>query len=187
MSRGAERLLLEWARDSAFRFFPLVEHPDFGLTLHSFDLATNKVLALVGRLEVRDWVDLLECDAGVQPLGYLVWAACGKDPGWSPAGILEHALRNRYAAEEVLALAWDGAPPDPAALSQRWRAMLQEAAEVIALLPPAEVGKCLLTWDRELFRGSPARLRDAVAGGRMRFHAGCIRGAFPLPRNSEPP
>jgi hypothetical protein len=32
----------------------LVEHPDFGLTLNPFDLATNKLLVLVGRLEVRD-------------------------------------------------------------------------------------------------------------------------------------
>jgi hypothetical protein len=37
---------IEWTRDSAFRFFPLVGHDDFGLVLHPFDLATNKVLAL---------------------------------------------------------------------------------------------------------------------------------------------
>ena len=38
-----ETVLIEWARDSAFRFFPLVTHADLGLTLHPFDLATNKV------------------------------------------------------------------------------------------------------------------------------------------------
>jgi hypothetical protein len=52
--KGGESVTLEWVQDSAFRFFPLIEHEDFGLTLHPFDLATNKVLALVGRLEVRD-------------------------------------------------------------------------------------------------------------------------------------
>jgi hypothetical protein len=46
--RGAESVILRWTHDSAFRFFPLVEHPELGLTLHPFDLATNKVLALVG-------------------------------------------------------------------------------------------------------------------------------------------
>ena len=51
---GADGVILQWVQDSAFRFFPLVEHPDFGLALHPFDLATNKVLALVGRAEVRD-------------------------------------------------------------------------------------------------------------------------------------
>jgi hypothetical protein len=45
---------MEWARDSAFRFFPLVENSELGLVLHPFDLAVNKVLALVGRGEARD-------------------------------------------------------------------------------------------------------------------------------------
>jgi hypothetical protein len=53
----------------------------------------EKVLALVGRLEVRGWIDVIECDQRLQPLGYLAWAACGKDPGFSPAAILEHASR----------------------------------------------------------------------------------------------
>src|SRR6266545_4918648 len=114
---GGERVRMEWARDSAFRFFPLQHHKEFGLTLHPFDLATNKVLALVGRLEVRDWIDVLQASARVQPLGYLAWAACGKDPGFSPLAILEQAGRStRYAAAEVLALSFEGKPPDPAAL-----------------------------------------------------------------------
>ena len=58
-----------------------MEHEQLGLTLHPFDLATNKVLAMVGRLEVRDWVDVINADRRLQPLGYLLWAACGKDPG----------------------------------------------------------------------------------------------------------
>ena len=36
VSRDGQELLIEWARDSAFRFFPLVEHPDLGLALHPF-------------------------------------------------------------------------------------------------------------------------------------------------------
>ena len=31
VSRGADRLVMEWTRDSAFRFFPLVEDDDLGL------------------------------------------------------------------------------------------------------------------------------------------------------------
>ena len=84
ISQGTERILAEWVRDSAYRFFPLVEHAELGLTLHPFDLATNRVLALVGRVEVRDWVDVIECDSRLQPLGYLAWAACGKDPDSVP-------------------------------------------------------------------------------------------------------
>jgi hypothetical protein len=62
---------LQWAFDSAFRFFPLMEYAELGLTLHPFDLATNKVLALVGRAVPRDWVDIIECDSRLQPFGYL--------------------------------------------------------------------------------------------------------------------
>src|SRR5687768_16185910 len=60
VARKAERVLLQWVQDSAYRFFPLVQREPFGLTLHPFDLATNKVLALVGRVEVRDWIDTIE-------------------------------------------------------------------------------------------------------------------------------
>ena len=64
VSRHGASIVMEWARDSAFRFFPLVEHEDLGLTLHPFDLATNKVLALVGRLEARDWIDAIDATSG---------------------------------------------------------------------------------------------------------------------------
>ncbi|MCX7008454.1 MAG: nucleotidyl transferase AbiEii/AbiGii toxin family protein, partial [Kiritimatiellaeota bacterium] len=77
-TRAGQTLLIQWSRDSAFRFFPLVEDELLGLTLHPLDLAANKVLALVGRLEPRDWIDVLGCDEKLQPLGYLAWAACGK-------------------------------------------------------------------------------------------------------------
>ena len=97
VEKAGERTRLQWTQDSAFRFFPLVSHDELGLTLHPFDLATNKVLALVGRAEPRDWVDVVECDARIAPFGYLVWAASGKDPGLSPALILAEAARTgRY-------------------------------------------------------------------------------------------
>lgn len=34
VARGADTLLVEWVHDNAFRFFPLVEHEELGLTLH---------------------------------------------------------------------------------------------------------------------------------------------------------
>jgi hypothetical protein len=178
-------VVIEWARDSAYRFFPLVEHTDLGLTLHPFDLATNKVLALVGRLEVRDWVDVIECDRRLQPFGYLVWAACGKDPGFSPASLLEHAARSgRYSADEIGSLAFDGPPPDAGELSRRWRSLLAAAEEVVALLPAADSGRCVLDRDGRLFTGQPHALRNALASGALHFHAGRIRGALPTTRSS---
>lgn len=180
VSRDGEAVLLQWVRDSAYRFFPLVEHPDLGLALHPFDLATNKVLALVGRLEVRDWVDVIHCSERLQPFGYLAWAACGKDPGFSPAAILEHAARTgRYSAEEVASLAFAGPPPDPGELSRRWRSLLEAAREAIAALPAQESGKCVLARTGRLFTGDSAALKQALAGNGLVFHPGSIRGALP--------
>jgi hypothetical protein len=176
VARGADRIVLQWAADSAFRFFPLVEHADFGLVLHPFDLATNKVLALVGRLEVRDWVDVLNCHERIQPLGYLAWAACGKDPGFSPLAILEQAARSgRYSAVEVAQLAFDGPAPDAAELSRNWHRMLDQAGRLIELLPVEHVGECVLRSDGELFRGDETELRSV----KLSFHPGSLRGALP--------
>lgn len=178
--RGADIVIVEWTRDSAFRFFPLVEHDDFGLVLHPFDLATNKVLALAGRLEPRDWVDVILSSERLQPLGYLAWAACGKDPGFSPAAILEQAARaSRYSTDELRGLAFEGVPPDAADLSRRWHQALEGARLTIRALPAASVGTCVLTTTAELFQGSAEALRDALAPGAIQFHPGRIRGAFP--------
>jgi hypothetical protein len=177
---GAEIVRVEWARHSAYRFFPVVEHEDFGLTLHPFDLATNKVLALVGRLEVRDWVDVIAADERLPPLGLLAWAASAKDPGFGPGAILEGAARSgRYSADEVATLAFDGPAPDAAPLSQSWHAMLQAATATIEALPPDEVGTCVLDATGSLFRGGPADVRSSLLGGRLRFHRGRIGGALP--------
>ncbi len=51
-----------------------------GFQLHPIDLAINKVLALVGRDEARDFLDVVVVDATVLSLGALVWAAAAKDP-----------------------------------------------------------------------------------------------------------
>jgi hypothetical protein len=183
VARGPDAVLMQWVQDSAYRFFPLVEHAELGLVLHPFDLATNKVLALVGRLEPRDWIDVITCHERIQPLGCLAWAACGKDPGFSPPAILEQAGRSgRYSQDEVRELSFDGPPPDAAALSRTWHGMLAEANDMIGRLPAHEAGRCVLTEEGLLFRGTAADLSAALADRRLRFHAGCIRGALPTLR-----
>jgi hypothetical protein len=180
VSRDHDLLLIEWVHDSAFRFFPLVEHEELGLTLHPFDLATNKVLALVGRLEIRDWLDVLVCDERLQPLGYLAWAACGKDPGFTPLGVIEHARRSsHYSKDEVAALAFDGAAPDAADLSRRWSQALMTARTLIATLPASRVGEAVLTLDGQLFRGQATDLERVLSCGEVVFHPGRVGGALP--------
>lgn len=148
------------------------------------------MLALVGRLEVRDWIDVIHCAERLQPLGYLAWAASGKDPGFSPRAILEHAARSsHYAAEEVAELAFAGAPPDAAILSRRWHVLLEAGRQVVDVLPAEEVGTCVLTHLGELYKGDADSARRSLAAGEIQFHAGRIKGAFPrlLESRSAPP
>jgi hypothetical protein len=180
VTRGDEQVVLQWVSDSAYRFFPLIEHEDFGLMLHPFDLAVNKTLALVGRLEVRDWIDLMECHRHIQPLGFLAFAGCGKDPGLNPLFILEQAGRTaRYSQAEVEELEFTGPAPDAAKLSSDWREMMSEAREIVEHLPCEEAGNCVLTSVGALFRGGPAELAQALAGEKLVFHTGALRGALP--------
>jgi hypothetical protein len=103
-----------------------------------------------------------------------------------PAGILEHASRStHYAASGVLALLFEGEPPDPAALSRRWHAMLAEARDVVEALPPPEVGRCVLDPDAGLFAGGVTELRESLGAGRLVFHSGRIRGALPRVKSTD--
>jgi hypothetical protein len=175
-------VVIQWVQESSFRFFPLVTHPVLGLTLHPVDLATNKVLALVGRVEVRDWVDILTCHQRLSPLGCLAWAACGKDAGLGPGFILEQAARTaRYSALDVATLDFEGEAPDPHELSRIWRAALDEARVMIEMLPPDELGRVVLEAG-DPFRGDASALERALVQGRLSFHAGSVRGALPTVR-----
>ena len=179
VSRGEETTAIQWARDSAYRFFPLVEDELLGVTLHPFDLATNKLLALAGRREPRDWVDAIRCHERVQGLGYLAWAACGKDPGHSPGSLLEWAARVRYAQEELDLAVASEEPLDAASLGRRWHGAVEEGRRTVALLPAEFAGSCVMDAGGGLFRGGEEELKSALSAGRLRFHKGAIRGAWP--------
>ncbi|MBU2500414.1 hypothetical protein KJ682_03690 [bacterium] len=133
---------IEWAQDSAWRFMPVMESEDFGFQLHPVDLATNKVLALAGREEPRDLLDTLFLHETLLPLGPLVWAAVGKDPGYSPLSLLEMLKRRgRIRQEDLERLDLTGAP-DVQRIKADWTDALQTAEDFIRRRPPAEAG-CL--------------------------------------------
>lgn len=72
---GTDETRIDWVVDSEFRFFPAMPDDEFGYALHPLDLAANKLLVAVGRVEVRDALDLLWIDEHVQPVGAVAWAA----------------------------------------------------------------------------------------------------------------
>lgn len=142
VSRGADATRVDWARDSAWRFMPLVRDPLGGLLLHPVDLAVNKVLAVAGRDEPRDFVDILFVHRRVLPLAALCWAAVGKDPGFTPLSLLELLKRRgRYRPEDFARLNLTE-PFDLVAAKQTWLEALAEAESFARARPPDEIG-CL--------------------------------------------
>ena len=168
-------LNIEWAQDSAFRFYPVHEDDRFGYRLHAADAAINKVLALAGRSEIRDFVDVLHLDETYLSLGALAWAACGKDPGFTPEFLLEHAARHAAYTQRDLDRLSLREPLDLGILKQRWLAALARACTLVAALPPDEVGCLYLDSDQR-----PASPDPSSAAFRVLVrHRGSVRGAWP--------
>ena len=175
VGRGDDFLRLDWAADSAFRFFPVERDEEFGYCLHRADLATNKILALVGRVEPRDYLDVLELDRSYLSLGALIWAACGKDEGYTPSLMLQMAnrhSRHRDAdfADERLARAIDAKQ-----LKTQWLEATTKAEALFDRLPPEELGCLYIGRDGEACTPDP---NSPTFPGLTR-HYGSIRGAWP--------
>jgi hypothetical protein len=138
--RRTEATKVEWAYDSSWRFMPVVRSAEFGYQLHPVDLAVNKVLALAGRDEARDLLDTLHCHREILPLGPLVWAASGKDPGFSPESLLELLRRRGRVRPEELARLHLARPVDLETLKADWLAALDSAHGFVRRRRPEEAG-----------------------------------------------
>ena len=123
---------IDWVVDSAWRFHPPVADELLGWRLHDLDLACNKALALGGRSESRDLVDIVSWSERI-PLAAICWAACGKDPGFNPLMLL--AMMRRFARVDPGQLARLRAHQlDPVVLKSRWLADAEQAAAQITAL-----------------------------------------------------
>jgi hypothetical protein len=174
VSRAADSTKVEWVHDTAWRFLPVVADELAGFCLHPIDLAVNKVLALLGRDEPREFLDTLDVHARILTLGALVWAGAGKDPGFTPTlllGLLRR--RGRYHEEDFSRLRLTAAP-DLKKLKQDWLSALEGAEDFISSRPPDEVG-CLY-YSRALagFPRQPSEHADVVP------HYGRPGGVVPI-------
>lgn len=180
VSRGVENVEIDWAADSAFRFFPIERDPLLGWRLHLFDVATNKALALSARTETRDYVDIVELHR-TYPLEAICWAACGKDPGFSPLSLLK--MMRRFARVSPTELDKIKARAlDPKVLKVAWIEMSDEAeAKMIRLAdeqPDLPIGVAFVD-----ATGKPGWIGDDPS---LSIHAPSVRGCWPTVHGLEP-
>jgi hypothetical protein len=177
VSRDAGATRIDWAHDSAWRFMPPVRDALGGYLLHDVDLAINKTLALAGRDEARDFVDIMYVNERVLPLAGLVWAAVGKDPGFSPLSLLELLKRRGRPRPEEIARLNLAAPFDLTSARTLWLAALADADAFVRSRPSSEIGCLYYSVERDRFV-LPAP--DAESGGIM-AHYGRPGGVLPQP------
>lgn len=173
VSSQSSMVILDWAHDSAFRFFPIVRDERLGWRLHLFDMAVNKALALAARTETRDYIDILEL-CRIYPLEAILWAACGKDPGFSP--LLLHKMVVRFARIDPAELDKIKARPlDPVAMKEEWVEIYEKAQKEIMLLadesPDTPIGVAFI--DK---MGEPAWIRSNLS---LQPHSPSLRGCWP--------
>ncbi len=172
--RDAESTKVEWVHDTAWRFLPAIRSEVAGYCLHPLDLAINKVLALVGRDEPRDFLDTLHVDEHILCLGALIWAGAGKDPGFTPLmllGMLRRRGRNRPEDFARLKLVEQPSLPD---LKRRWLAALDQAESFLAARAPDEMGCLYYSPSLGGFPRTPDEASDLVP------HFGRPGGVLPL-------
>jgi hypothetical protein len=188
VQRGGDSTKLEWVRDSDFRFYPAVPDELFGYALHMVDIATNKALAAAGRQVPRDALDLLYIHEKHLPLGAVIWAAIGKDPGYSPESLIAEIRRNaRYRADEYDALPMVE-PIDAGDVARRLRAALGDAEAFARAMPAGKEGVLFLT-NGQAVQPDPAQLTayEELAGRRYGVWPGSSEiGSAMLERYGKP-
>jgi len=163
--RGGAGVKVEWAQDAAWRFFPIENDPVLCWRLHPFDALTNKALAMGARAETRDLVDIVS-HAARFPLHAVVWAACAKDPGWTPLLLLEQMRRN--ARLDTAALREMGARIAPTEIKTRWLPLAEQAETHLTAAAQAgiEMGLAFISASAEIvWHDTPSTPHRASLGG----------------------
>ncbi|MFM2091600.1 MAG: hypothetical protein RLZZ127_2089 [Planctomycetota bacterium] len=181
-----ERLEIDWAVDSAWRFFPPVQDPVLGWRLHDVDNACNKALALASRSETRDLIDIVAWHHRLD-LAVILWAACGKDPGFTPLSLLDHMRRQARIDPAQLAVL-KAASIDPVRLKTTWLDLADDAERRISRHAGGPDGAVIGV----LYLGDAGRpvwpdpARPATAQGLTPHHPS-VGGCIPRLVGIEPP
>lgn len=113
----------------------------------------------------------------------IAWAACGKDPGFTPEFLLDHAGRHTAYTQIDLDRLSLRVPLSLAEMKQHWFSAMAEARELVTSLPPDEIGCFYLGTD-----GLPAQPDPAEDGfPSLVRHRGSTGGAWPTASPYEGP
>lgn len=182
ISKGTESTNIQWTIDSVYRFFPVEKDDEFGFKLNYHDLATNKLLALAGRAEVRDYYDVCEMIRTGKPVVTYVWAACGKDPGYTPNSLLDYmSFNSRYNKDDFLSI-HTNQPIDIVQCKNLFQSMLHDAREKFSYAPIDEQG-CLYLRKKDLTVFFPSR-KDFEEQNYIK-HEARVFGSFPTFKPAE--
>ena len=175
IDRGEQHTKIEWVFDSAFRFFPVEPDAELGWRLNFWDAATNKTLALFGRHEFRDYIDVNCLHREHLHLGALVWAAAGKDPGLTPELILDWIKRHTFHSPEQIKQVTLNRPLDLVCLKREWLQIIEESEALVAKLPLNEVGCFYLNAGGNPVCPNP----ESADFSKLIRHFGSVKGAWP--------
>lgn len=133
------------------------------------------MLAMAGRVEVRDFVDVLHLDAEYLSLGALAWAGCGKDPGFTPDFLLDHAAAHTAYRPADLARLHLRVPLELPTMKRQWLQALDRARALVNRLPDQDIG-CLYVDEA----GSPTNPDPSSDRFQtLERHLGSVGGAWP--------
>ncbi len=142
VTKKNESTKIEWAFDSAWRFLPVIADNELGYVLDPIDLSINKLLALAGRDEPRDFLDVIYSHQKILPFPSQLWAACGKDPGFNPVSLLELIKRRGKYQQDAFEKLNLNVKVDLQELKTTWLNILAEAESFIKKAPSGHLG-CL--------------------------------------------
>lgn len=133
------------------------------------------MLALAGRSEVRDFVDTIYLNNNQLALGVLIWAAYGKDPGYTPELLLTQCQRHSRYTQGDLDRLMLAISLDIRELKQEWLKAVEDAGKLISSLPYKELGCLYLDADDKIVTPDPFANEFST----LKRHRGSLGGAWP--------
>ena len=152
---------------------PAMKVSNYGYLLHPIDLSVNKLLALAGRDEPRDFLDIIDIHSNILPLGALIWASVGKDPGFSPNSLLNLIRRRgKYQEKDFKPLMYKN-NLDLRIIKEKWLDALDGSERFINEQDAANVG-CLYYSKKFKKFICPDKIDNTII-----IHKGQIKGSHP--------